>query len=114
MPEPTGDLLSTGNFAALETIDASEIADGSIGTTKLAAGAVTKAKTAMFVSTEQTGTGAPQNVAHGLGAVPTAVFVGVTDDALGAGYVVAEGAHGATNVIVTVTATVKFKVMAWA
>lgn len=66
----------------------------------------------IFVSTEQTGTGSSQNIAHGLGSVPSAVFVSVTDDNSGAGFVVAEGAHDGTDVIVTVTTDVKFKVLA--
>jgi hypothetical protein len=68
-----------------------------------------------FVSTEQTGTGAAQNVAHGLGAAPTKVFVAPTELAadLAAGYDVAEGAHDATNVVLTVTTGAKFKVLAF-
>lgn len=76
----------------------------------------TFAQSAVFISTEQTGTGAPQNVAHGLGVAPAKVFVAPTDTApatTGA-YTVTEGAHDATNVIVTVTTGKKFKVMAWA
>jgi len=79
-------------------------------------GSITKAKTKMFVSAELTGTGAAQNVAHGLGVVPTAVFVAPTNlsAATIGDYTVTEGAHTSTNVIVTVTTGKKFKVQAWA
>lgn len=78
-------------------------------------GIITKAKTKMFISTEQTGTGAAQNVAHGLGRVPSAVFVVPTDltPATVGQYSVVEGAHDVTNVVVTVTTSKKFKVQAW-
>lgn len=83
-----------------------------IGTARLAASAVTAAKMALFVSTEQTGTGASQNVAHGLSGTPTKVLIAVTEDPAGTGFDVAEGAHDGTNVVVTVTTGVKFKVWA--
>jgi hypothetical protein len=70
----------------------------------------------VFVSTEQTGDGNPQNIAHGLGVVPTQVFVSVTDlpdAAAETGFVITEGAHTSTNVVVTVTNTVKYKVLAY-
>lgn len=70
----------------------------------------------MFISAEQTGTGAAQNIAHGLGIVPTKVFVAPTDltPATVGSYSVVEGAHDATNVVVTVTSGKKFKVLALA
>ena len=69
----------------------------------------------VFVSAEQTGTGSEQTVAHGLGAIPSKVLVGLTEFTIGAegGSVdVAEGTHTTTNVLVTVTTGAKFKVMA--
>lgn len=92
------------------------VTDLSIATADLAAQAVTYAKAAVFISTEQTGTGSSQNVAHGLGTTPSKVLVAPTDTApstTGA-YTVAEGSHDATNVVVTVTSGKKFKVLAWA
>lgn len=68
-------------------------------------------KLSVFKSTEQTGTGSSQDVAHGLGRVPSLVLVFMTESA-GAGFDVAEGAHDATNVKVTVTTGEKFKVVA--
>lgn len=97
-------------------IGAENLEAGSIGATQLAAGSVTKAKTKMFISTEQTGTGAAQNIAHGLGVVPVNVFVTPTDlaPAVVGTYTVTEGTHTTTNAIVTVTTGKKFKLMAWA
>lgn len=90
---------------------------GGVGTADVADSAVTKAKAAVFFSTEQTGTGSSQNVAHGLGAIPAGVLVVPTEHPgtpdTGA-FDIAEGTHTTTNVVVTVTANVKFKVFAWA
>lgn len=72
----------------------------------------------VFKSAEQTGTGAPQNVAHGLGVTPGAVWWSLSgghDGAGGAGDkvpTVAPGAHGTTNCVFTVTAGAKFFVFA--
>ena len=90
--------------------DATLAANGAVTIANLA---VTKAKALVFVSTEQTGTGSSQNVAHGLAAVPAAVLIAVTESD-GNAFDVAEGAHDGTNVVVTVTSGVKFKVFAWA
>lgn len=65
-----------------------------------------------FVSAETTGTGATQNVAHGLGYAPTKVIVAVTEGD-GNAFDVAEGTHTTTNVVLTVTSGVKFKVLAF-
>lgn len=68
-----------------------------------------------FVSTEQTGTGAGQNVAHGLGRIPVFVAVIATDTspATVGVFTVTYGAHDATNAVVTVTSGKKFKVLCW-
>ena len=112
--------------AAPGSTDYVTIAAGAVGTTELSAAAVTTAKLGAAavtfaqakasVSAEQTGTGAPQNVAHGLGAAPAAVLIAVTDDvaALLTGFTVVEGVHDGTNVVVTVTTGVKYKVFCWA
>jgi len=65
-----------------------------------------------FVSAEQTASGASQNVAHGLGSTPTKVLVSVTDNTASSNFIIVEGSHTATDVVVTVTAGVKFKVLA--
>lgn len=62
------------------------------------------------VLAEEIGTGAPQNVAHTLGKVPTGVLVSLTDVPVGGANVV-EGVHTDTDVVVTVTALAKFKVL---
>jgi len=73
---------------------------------------------AWFKSTGNTGTGAPQNIAHGLGRVPRMVMVIPTagDDGIGGAGTnmptITEGAHDATNVIVTCTAGATFTVVA--
>lgn len=70
----------------------------------------------VFVSAEQTGNGGAQNVAHGLGVAPSKVVVVPTDltPATVGQYSAVEGAHDATNVVVTVTNGKKYKVIAWA
>ena len=68
----------------------------------------------IFVSTEQTGTGAAQNVPHGLGVVPFKVFFCLTEFVGTADVDVAPGTHTSTNVVVTVTNAVKFQVVALA
>lgn len=66
----------------------------------------------VFVSTEQTGTGSAQNVAHGLGRAPTKVLIAPTEWSSGQNVDIAEGTHTTTNVVCTVTSGVKFKVLA--
>ena len=105
--------VAVSGDATLAANGAVTIANTAVSTAKIANLAVTKAKSLTFFSTEQTGTGSSQNVAHGLGAVPAGVLVGVTESD-GNAFDVAEGAHDGTNVVVTVTSGVKFKVFAWA
>lgn len=67
-----------------------------------------------FQSAVQTGTGSAQNVAHGLGVIPSLVLVSIYDtNGVAAPYVIAEGTHTTSNIVVTVTASVKFKVIAF-
>lgn len=93
------------------------LTDASVTTADLADDAVTFAKAAVFISSEQTGNGGAQSVAHGLGAVPAGVLVVPTEHPgtpdTGA-FDIAEGVHTSTNVVVTVTTNVKYKVFAWA
>lgn len=90
---------------------------GNVTTADIAAGAVTFAKAAVFVSAEQTATGSAQNVAHGLGVAPAGVLVvptlhpGTPDTGA---FTITEGTHTTTNVVVTMTVNCKFKVFAWA
>lgn len=90
----------------LVLVDIMQIPDDTVGTAKLK----------MFVSTEQTGNGSAQSIAHGLGVVPSAVLVIPTDvaPATTGQYTAAEGTHTSTNVVVTVTSGKKYKVVAFA
>lgn len=94
-----------------------DILAGAIGTSELANDAVKAAKAPVFVSAEQTGSGAAQDVAHGLAAIPSLVLIVPTllsDAAAETGFSIVEGVHDDTNVKVTATNTLKYKVMAWA
>ena len=97
------DVISEKTAAAGVTIDGVLLKDGVNQGTLFVSNS--------FMSTEQTGTGAPQNVAHGLGAIPTMMWFSFTElDGNAAD--LAEGAHDATNLIVTVTTGQKFKAYA--
>lgn len=77
---------------------------------KLHGGLITR----RFISSEQTGTGSSQNVAHGLGVTPSKVIVSYTDltPATAGSANVTYGTHTSTNVVVTVTSGKKFIVEA--
>ncbi len=81
----------------------------------LTAGSLPVSKLATFKSTEQTGTGSAQNIAHGLSGTPGLVIVYPTDTspATAGAYTMTEGAHDATNCVVTVTTGKKYKVVAF-
>jgi len=67
----------------------------------------------VFVSTELTGTGSAQSIAHG-GTVPPYVVVVIPTDTSPATvgvFTVVEGSHDKTNVIVTVTSGKKYKIL---
>ncbi len=66
----------------------------------------------VFLSAEQTGNGAPQNVAHGLGVVPSLVFA-IPNNITGNPYVITYGSHTSTNAIVTATTGEKYRVIAF-
>jgi hypothetical protein len=71
-------------------------------------GGMKLASLSSFTANAQTGTGAPQNIAHGLGVVPTFVTAIPTD-----GGTVVYGVHTSTNIVVTVTNAKKFDVLAF-
>ena len=110
----TGPMAATLGQGASVVAPSGDVTMNASGVFTIADDAVTAAKSKTFASTEQTGTGSPQNVAHGLGATPSIVMIAVTEDPAGSGFDVAEGTHTSTNVVVTVTSGVKFKVFAWA
>lgn len=103
--------VTAGKIAAGGISAANQHAAGVVDTAALGASAVTAAKLAFFKSTEQTGTGSSQNVAHGLGSTPGLVMVMPTD-ILAAEVTIVEGSHDGTNVVLTVTSGAKFKVIA--
>ena len=84
----------------------------SAGIVTIGAAKVLKSKAKVFFSAEITGTGAPQNVAHGLGTTPAGVLCVPSVSA--AGVSIVQGAHGATNVVITMAVTDKCFVFAWA
>lgn len=71
-----------------------------------------------FQSAVTVATGSSQNVAHGLGVTPSLVLISVYDDTnvgvLATGFVITEGTHTSTNIVVTCTANTKFKAIAFA
>lgn len=70
--------------------------------------------TGKFQSPQETGTGAVQNIAHGLGVVPSLVLVSVQDNTGAATFTIVEGVHTITNLLITVTTAAKYKVIAFA
>lgn len=109
------DIAAASDFHVLRR-SGTAVGFGTVVTGGIAVKGVNFTNANAFVSTEQTGTGSSQNVAHGLTGTPSAVLITVTelpDAAAETGFDVAEGAHDGTNVVVTITNTVKFKVLAW-
>lgn len=107
------DAVNTNGVVAgrIEGIDA----DGGIWVFIPPAGMDQGAGLRVSVSAESTGTGSAQNVAHTLGVAPTHVLIAPTDltAATVGQYVVTEGTHTATNVVVTVTTGKKFRAIAF-
>ena len=66
----------------------------------------------VFKSTEQTGSGSAQTVAHGLGSTP-ALYYAIPSNLTGGAYVVSAESADATNVTLTVTNGEKYKVIAF-
>lgn len=97
-------------------VKTSNIPPSTVINTDVADGSITVAKMKTFKSTEQTGTGSAQNIAHGLGSTPSLVIVYPTDTSVATAgvYVVTEGSHTSTNVVVTVTSGKKYRVVAFA
>lgn len=101
----TTDVILEATAASGVTVDGCLIKDGR---------AAALATASIFTSTEQTGTGSAQNVAHGFGTVPTAVWWSISEAGTGlsGGLDVAPGTHTTTNVVLTVTSGIKFYVHA--
>jgi len=98
----TTDQINEKTATAGVTVDGCLIKDGR---------AAALAALGMTISTEQTGTGASQNVAHGLGATPTRWLIVPSDAA--AGFTLTKVSEDGTNCVVNVTAGVKFYVVAF-
>lgn len=113
-------LENSDNAADIIVANASKVADwvplsgdatiASTGALTIGAAKVDASKLAVFQSTEQTGDGNPQNVAHGLGASPTIVFVELTS--VGTDGATVSYTKGSTNVVVTATSGAKYVVHA--
>ena len=67
----------------------------------------------LFISTEQVGTGAEISYSHTLGYVPTNVFVSVTKTNANTDWSIVEGTHTSSNILLSVTTGVNFKIMAY-
>lgn len=106
-----------------DQLDASQAVQTTVGATGANPspdGAVAMAANGIFQSAVTVATGVAQNIAHGLGVAPRAVIVSAYEGDNGAGAagtqapVIQEGAHDASDVIVTCTAGASFKVLAFA
>jgi hypothetical protein len=105
-----GDILAVGpsdNFRVTSAGVASGTFSGA-----LTGSATSLAAAGRFISAETTGTGSAQNVAHGLGVIPSAVIIAPTEYSGTGAFDIAEGTHTTTNIVVTVTSGLKFKVLA--
>ena len=78
----------------------------------VAVGASVTPSASVFLSSEQTGNGSAQNVAHGLSTTPALVFA-IPSNLSGGVLSVAYGTHTSTNAIVTVTTGEKYRVVAF-
>lgn len=84
----------------------------------VAASASTASKVSgKFQSTVTVATGSSQSIAHGLGVVPSLVLVAAYDNTAAGStpfaFAIVEGTHTTTNIVVTATAGLKFKVIAF-
>jgi hypothetical protein len=61
-----------------------------------------------------TGTGSSQSIPHGLGVIPSIVHASVYNNDALSSFSIVEGAHTSTNLVVTVTSGVGFKIIAFA
>lgn len=109
-------LVGAASGAAAEQTVSGDGTLSAAGVLTIGAGKVSKAKMAMYASAERTATGSEESIAHGLGAVPALVLVIPTDTSPSTAgvFTALEGTHTGTNVLVTVTADKKYKVVALA
>lgn len=107
-------ILNGIEFVVNGHIGTANLEDSAVETAKIADLAVTKAKALVFVSGVRVGTGAQESIAHGLGTAPTLVLASIQDTNNLATVAITEGTHTATNVLITVTNTASYKLIAWA
>lgn len=87
-----------------------DVKNATLTNDKLVNSTIQAGKISYFKSTEQVGNGSEQDIAHGLGRVPSLVIVQPTE-LTGIGSIV-EGTHDGTNVKVTAVSGDKYKVIA--
>ena len=67
-----------------------------------------------FQSAERTATGSAESIPHGLGVTPSLVLCAVQDtNGVALPHTIVEGTHTSTNIVLTVTANLKYKVIAF-
>lgn len=93
-----------------DSITAAKLKANSVETAKIKDDAVTSDKIALFISSEQTGTGAAQAIPHGLGVSPNVVAVIPTK--IGSDGAEITSTKGSTNINVTATTGAKYIVLA--
>lgn len=111
----TASLLASANTWALAQTFTSGMVGNVTGnvTGNITGSAGSVASTGYFLSSQQTGTGSAQNIAHGLGVTPNLVFA-IPDDIGGGGVFSASyGSHDSTNVVVTFSNGQKYRVVAF-
>jgi hypothetical protein len=104
-------LVRDANGVLAPKIGEGGLPDATVVNADIKVSSVQGSKLDFFLSAEQTGNGAPQPIAHGLGRTPSIVLV-VPTDITGNPATFTEGAHDATNCIITATATLRYKVFA--
>jgi len=94
------------------TIVGAKLDDLTVTAGKLADDAVQGRTVDFFKSTVTTGNGSNQQIAHGLGRLPTFVIV-IPQTSSATGVSVVEGTHDSTNIVVNAPATTTFRVIAF-
>lgn len=95
----------------VDAVETENIKDLNVTNGKLAANTIQSGKVSFFKSTEITGTGAEQDIAHGLARTPGFVSWMITQ--AGDGDTIVEGTHDGTNIKLNFPATTKIKVFAF-
>jgi hypothetical protein len=109
-----GDDSVTTDMLQDDAVTTPKINDLAVTTAKLSGGAVTKATSKIFISGDTVGDGMPQVIPHGLGVNPTTanLFFSVISTAAAGDFAFTNIATDATNITVTATATITYRVWA--